>query len=365
MKIPFFDFNREIASLGPEIRGAVDRVLSSGRFILGEEGSAFESEFARVCACRYAVGVGSGTDALFLALKAFGVGEGDEVITVSHTFAATALAVRYVGATPVFVDIEAGSCHMDPGLIEAAITPRTKAIIPVHLYGMCADMSRILEVARAHGLLVLEDACQAHAALYKEKSAGSMGDAAAFSFYPTKNLGAYGDGGMITTNDPGIREKLVLLRNYGQRDKYHHESLGYNSRLDELQAAMLRLKLAHLPAWTKRRQELAKLYDEGLGDISLLKLAPGEGSTHVYHLYVIAVKDRDGLRSFLEERGIGTLIHYPVPVHRQEAFAGCRVSGELRNTDLRAAQVLSLPIHPWMTDDEVAHVIAGVREFFT
>jgi dTDP-4-amino-4,6-dideoxygalactose transaminase len=363
MKIPFFDFSREISSLGPEIRGAMDRVMAAGRFILGEEGIAFEREFARACSCDHAVGVASGTDALFLALKAFGVGEGDEVITVSHTFAATALAIRYTGAEPVFIDIGARSFHLDPDLIEDAITPKTRAIIPVHLYGMCADMPRIMEIARARGLLVLEDACQAHTAICRGKTAGSLGDAAAFSFYPTKNLGAYGDGGMITTNDPLLREKLLLLRNYGQRDKYHHETLGYNSRLDEVQAAVLRAKLVHLPAWTKRRMEIAGQYDAGIGDINLLRLCPGEGSTHVYHLYVIAVEDRDGLRSFLEARGIGTLIHYPVPVHMQEAFAGARVSGELRNTGLRAGQVLSLPMHPWMTDDEVVYVIETVREF--
>jgi len=316
-----------------------------------------------MCSCSDAVGVASGTDALFLALKAFGVGPGDEVITVSHTFAATALAIRYTGAEPVFVDIEEDSYHMDPDLVERAITPNTKAIVPVHLYGMCADMARIMDAARAHGIPVLEDACQAHGALHEGRPAGSLGDAAAFSFYPTKNLGAYGDGGMVTTNDPELAEKLLLLRNYGQRDKYHHEITGFNSRLDEVQAAVLRRKLAYLPGWNGKRVHVARIYDAGLSGIDLVGLKPGQGSSHVYHLYVIAVRDRDGLKAFLEEKGVQTLIHYPVPVHRQKAFKGAKIYGDLPCTELRADQILSLPMHPWMSDDEAGYVVERVREY--
>lgn len=363
MKIPFFDFSRETGFLESEIRDSIDRVMASGRFILGDECAAFEKEFARICSCGHAVGVASGTDALFLTLKALGIGEGDEVITVSHTFAATGLAVLYTGARPVFVDIAAGSYHLDADLLEQAVTERTRAVIPVHLYGMCADMTRIMEVARARRIAVVEDACQAHGALHRGRPAGSFGDAAAFSFYPTKNLGAYGDGGMVTTNDPEIAEKLLLLRNYGQRDKYRHESPGYNSRLDEIQAAILRTKLKYLPEWTRRRQQIARMYDQGLGDINLLAQSPEKGSTHVYHLYVIAVRGRDGLRSFLEDRGIQTLVHYPIPLHRQSAFQDAMVSGSLGRTEEAAGRILSLPMYPWLSDSEVERIVGAVREF--
>ena len=361
MKIPFFDFSREAGFLDREIRDSVSRVMASGRFILGDECAEFEKEFANICLCSHAVGVASGTDALFLSLKALGIGEGDEVITVSHTFAATGLAILYTGARPVFVDIAAGSYHLDAELLEEAITERTRAVIPVHLYGMCADMTRIMEIARAHGIAVIEDACQAHGALHQGRPAGSLGDAAAFSFYPTKNLGAYGDGGMVTTNDPEIAERLLLLRNYGQRDKYRYETLGYNSRLDEIQAAILRAKLKYLPEWTSRRQRIARMYDQMLGDINLLMQSPKNGSTHVYHLYVIAVRDRDGLRSYLESHGM-TLIH-PIPLHLQSTFQGARVSGSLNRTEEAAGRVLSLPMHPWLNDDEVEYIVEAVREF--
>lgn len=365
MHIPFFDFSRETSAIGDDIRAVIDRVISSGRFILSGEVESFEREFARMCSCDYAVGVATGTDALFLSLKAMGIEQGDEVITVSHSFVATALAVIYTGATPVFVDIEDSSYLMNAGHLEQAITKKTKAIIPVHLYGMCADMSQIREIAKSHGLFVLEDACQAHRALYKGQPAGSMGDAAAFSFYPTKNLGAYGDGGMITTNDAALYERLLLLRNYGQFDRYHHEIIGYNSRLDELQAAVLRMKMGYLQQWTKRRQEIAQKYDAGLGHINIVNTHLEKGSTHVYHLYVIAVEDRDGLKSFLEERGIQTLIHYPVPIHRQKIFNTSKTTGRLNNTNLRSAQLLSLPMHPWINDSEISYLVNTIQEYYS
>ena len=364
MQIPFFDFSRETFAIGDDVLSAVGRVISSGRFILGSEGESFEREFSQMCSCKYAVGVASGTDALFLALKAMGIGEGDEVITVSHSFAATALAIVYTGAHPVFVDIEDNSYLMDAGSLEHAITKKTKAVLPVHLYGMCANMSQIREIAKSHGLFVLEDACQAHGALYKGEPAGSMGDAAAFSFYPTKNLGAYGDGGMITTNDAVLYEKLLLLRNYGQLDRYHFEMLGYNSRLDEMQAAILRKKLDYLPQWTKRRQEIAQRYDLGIGTINIVRPQLEEGSSHVYHVYVIAVEDRDGLKTYLEEEGIQTLIHYPVPIHRQKVFNARGKTVQLSNTDLRSTQILSLPMHPWIRDDEINCIIERIQEYY-
>jgi dTDP-4-amino-4,6-dideoxygalactose transaminase len=364
MQIPFFNFAREISAVGKDIRVAFERVLASGRFILGEEVESFEKEFSHLCSCSYAVGVASGTDALFLALKAAGIGRGDEVITVSHSFSATALAVIYTGATPVFVDIEDSSYLMNADLLEEAITSKTKAIMPVHLYGMCANMSRINEIAQSYGLFVLEDACQAHGAIYKGNPAGSLGDAAAFSFYPTKNLGAYGDGGMVTTNDADLYEKLLLLRNYGQQDRYHYETIGYNSRLDEVHAAILRNKLGNLSQWTQKRQKIAQRYDEGIGKINMVRTNLSDGSTHVYHLYVIAVEDRDSLKVFLEERNVQTLIHYPIPIHRNKAFDSFKTTGGLYNTDLRASQILSLPIHPWINDDEIEYIIKCIQEYY-
>ena len=363
MVIDFFDFKREIAAVGGELQAALNTVLRSGRYILGEEGTRFEEGFASVCGCRHALGVASGTDALFLVLKAFGVGQGDEVITVANTFAATALAIAYTGAKPVFVDIAPKSHLIDPEGIAAAITPKTKAIIPVHLYGQCADMDAIMEVAAKHGLVVLEDACQAHGALYQGRPAGGLGHAAAFSFYPTKNLGAYGDAGAITTNDADLDLKLRLLHNYGQSDRYHHVLKGYNSRLDELQAALLNVKLARFMDWTARRQALARRYDEHLEGVNLIPVTIKQGSTHVYHQYVIAVHDRDALQAHLSGKGIATLIHYPVPLHKQAAFGDARVAFDLRQTELRASQILSLPIHPWLTDQEVDYIIDAVQAF--
>lgn len=363
MIIDFFDFKREIESIGPEMRSAIERVLASGRFILGEEVVRFEEAFARLCGCRHGIGVASGTDALFLALKALGIGAGDEVITVANTFAATALAIAYTGATPVFVDIASDTHLIDPKAMAEAISQKTKAVIPVHLYGQCADMDAIMTIAGEHGLKVIEDACQAHGALYKGRPAGSLGHAAAFSFYPTKNLGAYGDAGMLTTNDAALNDQLRLLRNYGQTDRYHHIVKGYNSRLDELQAALLNAKLKHFETWTQRRQAIARRYDETLAGINLIPTKLEQGSTHVHHQYVIAVRNRDGLQAYLKEHGVATLIHYPVPLHRQAAFAEARVAGDLRQTELRASQILSLPIHPWLSDAEVGYIITSILAF--
>ncbi|MEA3223414.1 MAG: DegT/DnrJ/EryC1/StrS family aminotransferase [Thermodesulfobacteriota bacterium] len=364
MKVRLFDFEREILAIGGEIKEGIARVLNSGRYILGPELEEFEREFATLCNARFCIGTASGTDALFLALKALDVGPGDEIITVANTFAATALAIVHTGARPVFVDIENNSHLMNPSLIEDAITGRTKGIIPVHLYGLCADMDQINSIAQRHHLFVLEDACQAHGALYKTRPAGCLGNAAAFSFYPTKNLGAYGDGGCITTDDLKLYNKLILLRDYGRKDRYYHEILGYNSRLDEIQAAILRVKLRYLGDWIEKKQRIAGTYNAAFDNINHIKLKPDKGSTHVYHLYVVAVDKRDELKSYLDEKGVETLIHYPVPLHRQPVFAGAKVLSVLENTELRAIQILSLPMHPWLKDKEVGYVINAVMGFY-
>jgi dTDP-4-amino-4,6-dideoxygalactose transaminase len=359
--IRFFDFSAEIEELGDELTAAIRRVIDSGRFILGEQVEAFENEFAAFCGAKHALGVASGTDALFLTLKAAGIGAGDEVITVSNTFAATALAISYTGAKTVFVDIEKDGHLIDPALIEQAVTSRTKAVIPVHLYGQCADMDAINNIAQKHGLFVLEDACQAHGALYKTRPAGSLGNAAAFSFYPTKNLGAYGDGGMITTGDSKLYEKLKLLRQYGQTNRYHYVLKGYNSRLDEMQAAILRVKLKHLTAWNNKRNAIAAIYDSSLSEINQIKVRLTPGSTHAYHLYVISIDDRDALCSGLKEKGIETLIHYPTPLHEQEAFADAVIAGDLSNTSKRCSSILSLPIYPGMPHNDARTVCEAIK----
>ncbi len=365
MQIKFFDFSPEISEIENQILDAIKKVISSGRYILGNEVIDFEKEFAKACSCKHAIGVASGTDALFLSLKAFDVGPGDEVITVANTFAGTALAIMYTGATPVFVDIEPQSYLINTLLIKEAITPKTKAILPVHLYGACADMDKIMEIAASHNLYVLEDACQAHGALYKKRPAGGMGHLGAFSFYPTKNLGAYGDGGMITTNDTDLFNKLILLRNYGQKDRYSYNIPGYNSRLDEIQAAILRVKLNYLFNWLAKRHKIANLYDIGLNDINLVKTHIDNDSIHAYHLYVISVEQRDELQVHLKDNDVETLIHYPVLLHKQEAFKGAITYGQLKLAELRSNQILSLPIYPWLKDEEVHYIIDCVRNFYS
>ncbi len=364
MRIPFFDFSREISFIGPEVEEAIHNVLVSGRYILGEELESFENAFASFSGCRYAVGVASGTDALFLALKALGVGEGDEVITVANTFAATALAILYTGARPVFIDIGKDSFLMDPQCIEDAVTEKTKAIIPVHLYGQCADMESINNIASRHGLFVLEDACQAHGALYRGRPAGSLGDIAAFSFYPTKNLSCYGDGGMVVTNSRDLYEKLSLLRNYGQNDRYHYALAGYNSRLDEVHAAVLRVKLGYLEGWIDKRTCIAREYDNVLGKANKVRSNLFRESRHAYHLYVAAVDRRDELISYLEDRGIETMIHYPVPLHKLDAFKDSCIWRDLDNTEKRTREILSLPLNQWLKQEEVEYITDSIRGFY-
>jgi dTDP-4-amino-4,6-dideoxygalactose transaminase len=358
------DLKSQYQTLHTEIDSAVSRVFESGIFILDREVRAFEAEFAAYCGVHYGIGVNSGTDALLLALLAGGIKEGDEVITVSHTAVATVAAIELAGARPVLVDIDLGSYTMDPKLFEAAITPRTKAVIPVHLYGCPADLAPILEIARRWNIFVVEDCAQAHGALYQEKRIGSWGDIAAFSFYPTKNLGAYGDGGGVVTNDSGLAERVSLLRQYGWKERYISSLKGLNSRLDELQAAILRVKLSHLDSWNTQRQTLAHLYTELLQGRDLVLPSERIDATHVYHQYVVRHPERDRLKAFLSEQGISSYIHYPVPVHLQSAYADLGYAkGSLPNTEVAADQVLSLPLHPDLTEDSVHEVSQAIIKF--
>lgn len=347
-----------------DIDAAISRVLNKGWYILGEESQAFEAEFASYIGVAHAIGVGSGTEALQIALEACRIGPGDEVITVAHTAVATVSAIESVGATPVLVDIASDSYTLDPSRLEAAITPRTKAIIPVHLYGQPADLDPILEITRLHGLRVIEDCAQAHGATYKTRRVGTFGDIACFSFYPTKNLGAIGDGGAVVTNDSQLAERAVLLRQYGWADRYISSIPGGNSRLDELQAGILRVKLPHLDADNEARARLAKTYDEGLSGIGLKLPSRRSDVQHVYHLYVVRSPRRDDLRSFLKSRQIGALVHYPLPVHLQPAYVSrLRGSDDLPETERAAREVLSLPIYPELSESQVQKVISEIRTF--
>jgi dTDP-4-amino-4,6-dideoxygalactose transaminase len=347
-----------------EIDSAIAKVLDKGRYILGEEALSFEGEFAAYTGAKYGIGVGSGTDALNIALRACGIGEGDEVITVSHTAVATVAAIELCQANPVFIDIERDYFTMDPGRLAEAITPRTKAIIPVHLYGQPADLKTITEIAYKHGLRVIEDCAQAHGAVYHGKRVGTRGDMACFSFYPTKNLGAIGDGGMIVTSDPELAKHSRLLREYGWTGRYISDIPGMNSRLDEIQAAVLRVKLKHLDSANTARRHLASLYNEGLSMLGIAAPKVRPEAEHVYHLYVIRYPERNVLQAFLKEQGVDTLIHYPVPVHRQPAYIGrLRCAGELPETELTARTVLSLPMYPELATSEVNTVIEAIGEF--
>jgi dTDP-4-amino-4,6-dideoxygalactose transaminase len=361
--VPFVDLKAQHDMLAQELNGAIQRVMARSWFILGAELEAFEAEFATYCGANHCVGVGSGTEALHLALRACGVGSGDEVITVSHSFIATALAIVWTGALPVFVDIDPESYTIDPAKIATAITPKTRAILPVHLYGQCADMDPILALAAQHNLYVVEDAAQAHGAFYKGKKAGSMGQLGSFSFYPAKNLGACGDAGAVVTSDLQLDKKLRMLRNYGQSTKYHHESMGFNSRLDEVQAAILRGKLPHLDAWNESRRWAAGCYLSSLEDrFSAPKTMPGR--SHNYHLFVIQGNDRDSLQQHLRGHGIETLMHYRVPIHRQAAFRDLpHRNGDLSVTERVAQRVLSLPMFPTISGEQLARVSACVNSF--
>jgi dTDP-4-amino-4,6-dideoxygalactose transaminase len=362
MHVPFVDLHAQHAPLRREIERAVAAVLDRGDFVLGGEVDRFETDYAAFIGAQHAIGVGTGLSAIELALRAFGVGPGDEVITPANTFIATVLAIISAGATPVFVDMDPATYTIDARATAASVTARTRAIVPVHLYGQPVDLDGIMAVAARHNLLVIEDAAQAHGARYKGKRAGSLGHAAAFSFYPSKNLGAIGDGGLITTSDDAAAEKMRLLRNYGQRVKYYHSVAGTNSRLDTLQAAVLRLKLPHLDGWNAARRRHADAYASRLpGDVR--PPATAAGVEHIFHLYVIETERRDALQAALKARRIDTGIHYPVPAHLQEACVhlGYR-PGAFPATEAAAGRILSLPMYAELTDQQIDYVAEAIRE---
>lgn len=363
-QIPLVDLKAQYQAIRPEIDTAIERVITNTSFILGREVSQFEEAFAAFCEAQHCVGVSSGTSALHLAMLACGIGPGDEVVTTSHTFTATAEPIWMVGAHPVFVDIDETSYNLDPTQIEGAITPRTKAILPVHLYGQPADLDPILEVARQHNLLVIEDAAQAHGAAYKERRVGAIGDIGVFSFYPGKNLGAYGDGGAVVTNDEQLADKVRLLRNHGRTTKYEHLQLGYGYRLDALQAAILGAKLPHLEAWTEARRDHAHCYTELLDDCGVVVPLEASYARHVYHLYVIRTPRRDDLLAHLKARGVGAGVHYPKPLHRQPAYVNSGYGDVvLPITEQVAAEVLSLPMYSELAEDQIVYVADAVKEF--
>ncbi len=364
MIVPFVDLSAARDELGQQLRAATDRVLKSGRYILGPELEHFEEGFARYLGVKYCVGVGSGLDALHLALRAMGIGPGDEVIVPANTFVATWLAVSRAGALPVAVDIDPNTFNIDPNRVEAALSDRTKVLLPVHLYGHPADMTFLLELARRHDLKVLEDAAQAHGARWEGRSVGGLGDAAAWSFYPTKNLGALGDGGAVTTNDLHIARTVKLLRNYGSSRRYECETQGHNSRLDELQAAVLSVKLEWLDEWNSRRRNIATEYQRALYDcpVDLPTVAPGV--EHVWHLFVIRTRHRELLQTHLASDGIESIVHYPVPPYSQGAYpSGTWRASELSVSDQIHREVLSIPIGPHMTPEQVRIVIEAIRRF--
>ena len=366
-QIPFVDLKAQYATIKGEVLPAIEEVLEGMQLTMGPNTRAFDEEFAAFCGAKHAIGVGSGTDAIQLAVRALGISRGDEVITVSHTFFATVEAILYSGARPVMVDVDERTFNIDPAAVAAAITPRTKAIMPVHLYGRTVDLKPILSLARDKNIAVIEDACQAHGAKLDDGNvAGSAGRASAFSFYCSKNLGAYGEAGSITTNDDALAKELRSLREHGQSTRYYHPVVGYNARLDEIQAAILRIKLRRLPAWNKRRVEIAHRYNAALAGSGVIVPEIPEGGRHVFHLYVVRVPDgrRDALKAFLGERGIGTGVHYPVPIHLQEAaaFLGYR-KGDLPVTERLAGEILSLPMFAELTDAQVDTIAAAVTEF--
>jgi len=363
MRVPFLDLNAHHRVIQDEILAAIREVIESSAFAGGPFVARFEEDFAAYCHTRFAAGVGSGTDALWLALLACGIGPGDEVITVPNSFLATAEAISVSGAAPVFVDVNPRTYTMDPELLEAAITPRTKAIIPVHLFGQMTDMDPIMEFARRRKLVVIEDACQAHGAEYKGLRAGSIGHAGCFSFYPGKNLGAMGEAGAVVTNDPAVHEKIQVLRDHGQRAKHHHSHIGWNARMDGIQAAVLRVKLKVLDRSNAARRSHARLYENRLGNRGdLITPKEAEYGTHVYHVYAVRVKGRDQLQRALTDRGIASGIHYPIPIHFQEAYGHLKLGrGSFPVAERCAEEFLSLPMFPELTPEQIEAVVREVN----
>lgn len=362
--VPFVDLGVQYRAISAEIDDAITKVIQEADFILGREVRLFEEEFAEFCDASYAVGVDSGTSALELALRAFDIGPGDEVITAANSFIASALGISHAGAKPVLVDVDPYTYTLDVTALERAITRRTKAIIPVHLYGHPAHMAPIRQLADKHGLVVIEDACQAHGARYKGKRAGSLGHAAAFSFYPGKNLGAYGDGGAVVTKDKKIASRLEMLRNYGQKEKYKHLFLGYNRRLDTMQAAILRVKLKYLEKWNAARRWNAKLYQKHLEGSGVVIPGEAPGAESVWHLYVIRTEQRDALKDHLVSKGISASIHYPIPIHLQPAYQDLGYKrGDFPVTEAYADRILSLPMYAELTDNQIEYISGAIAVF--
>ncbi|NOR65386.1 MAG: erythromycin biosynthesis sensory transduction protein eryC1 [Candidatus Scalindua sp.] len=364
MEIPVFDLKRQYMYLKAELDGAFTNVFDSGNFVLGENVRLFEEEFANYLDARFSVGVGSGTEALHLSLKACNIGHGDEVITVPNTAVPTISAISSAGARPVLVDVTPDTYTIDTKKIEKEITNKTKAILPVHMYGHSAEMEQIMKLAEAYNLRIIEDACQAHGAQYNGKNAGTSGDMGCFSFYPTKNLGAYGDGGIVVTNDEELYNKLLMLRNYGEVKKFTSKIEGFNSRLDEIQAAFLRVKLKYLDEWTNKRREIATRYQQLLFNSNVQLPSERQWAKHVYHLFVIRTNRRDALKDYLQEHGVGTHIHYPIPVHLQEAYKKLGYkAGDFPISERNAGEILSLPIYPELTTEEIETVAGLIMEF--
>jgi dTDP-4-amino-4,6-dideoxygalactose transaminase len=367
MRVPFLDLKAQYESIKDEVAVAIQQVLEKTAFAGGPFVAQFENEFSGFCETEFAIGVGSGTEALWLALLGLGVGPGDEVITVPDTFIATAEAISYCGAKPVFVDVEENTYNMNPSLLADAITKKTKAIIPVHLFGQMADMDPIMEIARKHGLFVIEDAAQAHGAQYKGKFAGSIGDAGCFSFYPGKNLGAYGEAGAVVTNDADLDKKIRMLRDHGQAKKYHHTYIGWNARMDGIQGAILSVKLKHIGKWTEARRRNARIYDELLRGVRGV-LTPKEElyGKHVYHLYAIRVAARDRLISALAEKEIFCGIHYPIPVHLLDAYKSLNFGeGSFPVAEKSASEFVSLPMFPELTSEQIEYVASEIKKLIS
>ncbi len=363
MNVQFLDLNAQYAAIKPSIDRALKSVIKRQDFILGRDVSVLEEEFAAYCGSRYCVCLNSGTDGLFLCLKALGIGPGDEVIVPAFTFIATAFVVTCAGARPVFVDIDPLTYNIDVSKVKAAITGRTRAVLPVHLFGQCADMEPLTRLAREHGLAVIEDACQAHGALYSGKKAGSMGTAGVFSFYPTKNMGGWGDGGAVVTGNKRLFERLRMMRDCGRRSKYEHVILGYNSRLDTLQAAVLRIKLAHLDSWNRRRRKLAALYTRIFSRMPGVTVpVQSPANCHVYHIYAIQVDRRDAVVAYLKKHGVGCMVNYPIPLHRQPVYRNLGYTpGSFPQSERIARRIISLPMHPFLTVRQISYVAKTVN----
>lgn len=364
MKVPFLDLKVQYEAIQHEMNAAIQQVINQTAFAGGPFVERFEKDFAAFCKCKYAIACSSGTSALRLALFSLGIGEGDEVITTPNTFIATAEAISACGATPIFIDVDEKTYNMNPDLLEEAITPKTKAVIPVHLYGQVCEMEKILRIADSHGLFVIEDACQAHGAEYKDWPAGSMGDAGCFSFYPGKNLGAYGEAGAVTTNKPELAEKMRMYRDHGQQSKYYHSMVGWNDRMDGIQGAVLSVKLQYLAQWNQARRTNARAYSQRLSELAdvITPFQPMNGSSHVYHVYAIRVRFRDALMKHLTEQGIGCGIHYPVPIHLQKAYRHMGLTeGSFPVAEACAKELVSLPMFPELKPSHVDAVCQAIK----